>query len=240
MLIFKNISNAVVKDVDVKSRKISGYFSAFGNVDSDNDIIMPGSYSKAIQEWGRSGKNRIQHLLQHDTYKPLGKPEILKEDSIGLYFETIIANTSYGNDTLALYESGTYDEHSVGIQVIKSSQDENTGVRSITEIKLWEGSTVTWGANENTPFTGFKSTKEEISFFAKEIERTTKALKLSGLTDETFQQFEYSLKKLESLYNTALLKSEAEAQKALTLEAESRKEHIQLINNYYQTLKGTK
>jgi HK97 family phage prohead protease len=70
-----------VKDVDAKSGVVSGYFSAFGMVDSDGDIMMPGAFKRSIQDWGVDGKQRIKHLLNHDPSKPLGKLMSLKEDS---------------------------------------------------------------------------------------------------------------------------------------------------------------
>ena len=40
-----------VKDVDVKEGIVSGYFSAFGIVDSDGDIMMPGAFKRSISDW---------------------------------------------------------------------------------------------------------------------------------------------------------------------------------------------
>lgn len=130
-----------VTDVDTKSRTVEGYFSIFGNIDSDGDMIMPGAYTKTLKENGP----RIKHLLQHDVRYPLARPE-LQEDSIGLKFRSVISDTSYGRDTIKLYEDKVIDEHSVGIKPVKK-QAKST-YREITEVKLWEGSSVTWGANE--------------------------------------------------------------------------------------------
>ncbi len=48
--------NSEVKDVDTKQGVVTGYFSAFGNVDSDGDIMMPGAFKRSIQDWGPEGK----------------------------------------------------------------------------------------------------------------------------------------------------------------------------------------
>jgi len=57
---------ANVKDVDSKKGEVSGYFSAFGMVDSDGDIMMPGAFKRSIQDWGPEAKGRVKHLLNHD------------------------------------------------------------------------------------------------------------------------------------------------------------------------------
>jgi len=47
---------ANVKDIDSKKGEVSGYFSAFGMVDADGDIMMPGAFKRSIQDWGPDAK----------------------------------------------------------------------------------------------------------------------------------------------------------------------------------------
>ena len=70
---YKSIA-AEVKDIDEAKGIITGYFSVFGNIDSDGDMIMPGAYTKTLKENNR----RIKHLWQHNPVYPLSKPEVLK------------------------------------------------------------------------------------------------------------------------------------------------------------------
>jgi HK97 family phage prohead protease len=196
MLQYKSIP-AQVKDVDVKTRTVTGYFSSFGVKDSDGDIIEPGFYGKSIKENGPgSSRPRIMHLYQHDTRLVLGKPSTLTEDGKGLYFETAIVDTSYGTDVLKLYEAGVLDEHSVGIEVLRSRYDKNNETRHLLEGKLWEGSTVTWGANEDTPFVGFKSAQPDQVL--KRIDSLTKLLRTGDVTDDTFIKLEYELQQIKT------------------------------------------
>jgi HK97 family phage prohead protease len=146
---YKSIK-AEVKDVNTEKGIITGYFSAFDSLDSDNDVIVKGAFSKTLQENGK----RIKHLWQHDVRYPLSKPTELKEDNYGLYFESKISQTSYGKDVLKLYQDGVIDEHSIGFRTIKNADKKD--YNEIQEVKLWEGSTVTFGANPNTPFLGMK------------------------------------------------------------------------------------
>ena len=188
----KNLSEAI-QDVDVKNGIITGYFAAFDNIDSDNEIFLPGSFKKTIRERGLKGANRILHLRQHNTREPLGKPHVLKEDNKGLYFESRISKTSYGIDTLQLYQDGIYTEHSVGFRIIKEEREEDKPTK-ILEVQLWEGSTVTWGANDEATFVGFK---EEAVI--DKIDALTKALTNGNYMDDTFALLEIELNQMKSL-----------------------------------------
>ena len=193
ILSYKSILNGSVEDVDVKKRIVTGYLSSFDTKDYDNDVIVKGAYSKSINE----RKNNIFFLNQHDWKQPHGKFNVLTEDSKGLYFEStpFVDGVSYSEDTLKLYDAGIIKEHSVGFNVVKSDFDTKDNVRVIKEIKLYEGSNVTLGANENTPFTGMKSmTLQEVNDQYKLI---TKAFRNGTFTDETFSLLEVALKQLQ-------------------------------------------
>ncbi len=198
---YKNY-NASISDLDVKNGVITGYFSEFGSPDYDGDIMERGCFKKSIAERGPNGKNEIKFLWQHDSWKPLGPIQVLKEDSKGLYFEAKISDTTYGLDALKLYRDGVINQHSIGFQTIKSIEEqisEDKEVTRITEVKLWEGSAVTWGANPNTPFNGFKG----MGIKEKEdrIKLLVKTIRGGDLTDETYSLIEYEILKLTSSVN---------------------------------------
>ena len=181
----------IVKDVDRKSRTVTGYFSTFNFKDSDGDIIVATAFDKTIAERGPdSARQRIMHLWQHDSFQPLSKPRMLKADGTGLYFESVIADTTLGNDILALYEGGVITEHSIGFNTILTETDEETQTTYIKEARLWEGSSVTWGANEMTPFTGFKSLMDSPEKVEKHVKSIFKALRNSPISDETAESLE--------------------------------------------------
>lgn len=178
-----------VKDVDMKGRRVSGYLSAFDNKDSDGDIIVKGAYAKSLNE----RKGEIFFLNQHNWSQPHGKFDELKEDNTGLYFvSNPMIDTTYSMDALKLYEAGIIKEHSVGFITVKD--EVKSDARYIKEIKLYEGSNVTLGANSQTPFTGFKSSLKDIDDQSKRI---LKALRDGTFTDETFALLEVALKQLQ-------------------------------------------
>ena len=172
-----------VKDVDAKKCIVSGYFSAFGMVDSDGDIMMPGAFKRSIQDWGPNGKGRIKHLLNHDPSKPLGKIMELEEDNYGLKYTSQIGTHSLGKDFVKMVESGLIAEHSIGFKILREQKSDDAN--QIHEVMLFEGSSLTaWGANENTPMIGMKNmgTIENIQAQIKSFE---KFIRDSDVTDET-------------------------------------------------------
>lgn len=182
-----------VKDVDTKNNIVTGYLSNFGNIDHDGDVIEKGAYKKSINE----RKNDIFFLNQHNWHQPHGKFNVLEEDSKGLYFESapLTKGVSYSDDVIKLYEAGVIKEHSVGFITIKDEYSKSDNARIIKEVKLYEGSNVTLGANSNTPFTGFKSlTLTELNDRGNVL---YKAIRNGNFTDETFTLLEYALKDIQ-------------------------------------------
>lgn len=230
ILSYKSILNGSVKDVDVKKRIVTGYLSSFDTKDYDNDIIVKGAYSKSINE----RKDNIFFLNQHNWNQPHGKFTMLSEDSKGLYFEStpFVDGVSYSEDTLKLYDAGIIKEHSVGFNVVKSDFDTKDNVRVIKEIKLYEGSNVTLGANANTPFTGMKSmTLQEVNDQYKLI---TKAFRNGTFTDETFSLLEVALKQLQmqsyELGKKSLIVNEPNLITQSNNEADAIKQFIKELN----------
>lgn len=202
-------SFGAVEDVDIKDNDpanggvVTGFYASFGTLDSDGEIFRRGAFAESISEWGpESDRPRIKHLAFHDPWEPVGKIRRLEENDIGLAFETFIPPTRLGKDTLIMYESGVITEHSVGFnrQAVERTDDATI----ITKARLWEGSHVTWGANPNTPFTGFKSRMdametltEKQTYIAERITRVQKALR-GDLEDATRDQLDCALETLKS------------------------------------------
>ena len=181
------------KDIDLPKGIVSGYFSQFGTVDSDGDIIEKGAFSKSIKERGPSSKKLIKHLLDHKRDWAVGVIQVLKEDDFGLYYESKVGSHANGRDFLLMVESEIINQHSIGYQVVKYNQDNDKKTTRLTEIKLLEGSSLQFlGANENTPIVGIKSVKEamEHAFLLE------KFIHNSTATDETLQELGQKLKSL--------------------------------------------
>lgn len=174
-----------VKDVDTKNGIVVGYFSAFGNVDSDGDIMMPGAFKRSIQDWGPKGKGRIKHLLNHDPSKPLGKITELEEDGYGLKYASQVGTHTLGRDFIKMVESGLIAEHSIGFRTLREQKAAEGN--EIHDVMLFEGSSLTaWGANEATPLLGMKNMKS-IEDLQSQIKSFEKFIRNSDVTDETIE-----------------------------------------------------
>ena len=188
-----------VVNADPKKGIIQGYFSHFDNVDSDGDIIRKGAFTKTIREQGpNSAQPRIKHLINHDSCRPLGKLTSLKEDSIGLKYESQIGTHNLGQDFIKMVESGLITEHSIGFKTVKQNQiqsyddymnNPSKGWYEITEVKLYEGSSLTaWGANPLTPVTSLKNDDlVDVDMIIARQQAIEKFCRNTDATDETIE-----------------------------------------------------
>jgi HK97 family phage prohead protease len=185
---FKNIKSKV-KEVDSKGQVVVAA-NSFGNVDSQGDISMPGSFSKTIKE----NFDRVKWFLNHDTTLLLGVPVQAVETPQYLQITgQLNLNKEIGRNTYEDYklyaEYGKSLEHSIGVDAIKYVIEDN--VRKVTEWKLWEFSTLTsWGANSQTPLISIKS---------DELEWLNIRLNKGNYTDEKFLEIEKQIQFLKSL-----------------------------------------
>lgn len=200
--------NDSVKDVDEASRRVKVVISQMGSKDLDNDVIDSNAYNKTIAERGPKGVNLIWHLTDHNPSlkSAVGKFSEIYKDGNDLVGVTDIPNTSWGNDMFEFYKTGTINQHSVGFRTIKS-EPVDAGkpgeYNLIKEILLFEGSSVLWGANPNTPTltVGKSFTKEEAQGeyekLAKEITVLIKSMRDGKFTDTTFELIEMRINQIE-------------------------------------------
>ena len=195
-------SNNLEFKVDSDSRIVKGYFASFNTLDSDNDIFVKGAFAKSIQERGVSstGNRKIAHLAFHDMKRPIGEIKVLQEDERGLYFESKIGTHTDGEDMLKMYREGVIREHSVGFQYMPDKMEEKDGVWYLKEVKLFEGSAVTFGANENTPvIKSAEGYQERLNEIAEEREILFKLFKEKNSGDLIELEFRKLCFKYESL-----------------------------------------
>lgn len=191
----------MILDIEPETRTVKACWSRIGNVDLDNDIIVAEAFTKTIKERGPKGKNMIWSLVDHkaDMAHTLGKPKELYIEGDMLVAVTDLVETECGEDAIKLYEAGLINQHSIGFSTLKSDVDQRTGVRTITELKLYEGSAVLWGANPETPTLGFKGefkeTKETLSL---QLENLIKAFRGGNFTDDTFALMEIQIKQIQA------------------------------------------
>ena len=237
--------NDMILDIEPESRTVKACWSRIGNVDLDNDIIVAEAFTKTIKERGPKGKNMIWSLVDHkaDMAHTLGKPKELYIEGDMLVAVTDLIETECGEDAIKLYEAGLINQHSIGFSTLKSDVNQKTGVRTITELKLYEGSAVLWGANPETPTLGFKSefkeTKENLSI---RLENLIKAFRGGTFTDDTFALMEIQIKQIQaellSLEITETITQPAEAvEPTPVVEEKSDEEVLKAIKQFNNLFK---
>ena len=207
-----------IADVDTEQRTVKAVWAAFGNIDRDSDIILPGAFTKTITENGPQGTNEIWALANHcaEFKAALGKPSEIYEDGSRLVTVTKIQDTEMGEDILKLYLAGCINQHSIGFSTIKSDwQDQTQKVRLIKEVKLYEGGPVLWGANPNTPMLemskSFTFLQEQKNDLATKLDRLLIAFKHGNFKDETFSLLEIEIKQIQ----TKIIEISTQAEKSL-------------------------
>jgi HK97 family phage prohead protease len=194
----KQDSTYSVMDVDSAQRRVKTVWARCGNVDLDNDVIVAEAFTKTIRERGPMGKNLIWSLVDHcaEMDSVIGKPEQLYIENDMLIAITPIVDTEMGEDVIKMYDAGLINQHSIGFSTINSSVDKK-GVRTITELKLYEGSAVLWAANPETPTLDVKS-EDRKNNLNDRLEKLLKAFKSGRFTDETFALMEIEIKRIQS------------------------------------------
>jgi hypothetical protein len=84
----------------------------------------------------------------------------MREDDTGLFVKGQLADTQLGGDAYKLLKMGAVSGLSIGFRTLKSKLDEESGIRTLTEVELWEVSLVTFPANDAARITGVKSESE--------------------------------------------------------------------------------
>ena len=230
----KSVDNGIV-DVDMKTRRVKAVWSTTDMVDLDNDIIASGAFTKSINERGPGGKKLIWSLIDHkaDVRHTIGKPDELYVQGNQLIAVTPIIETEAGEDALKLYDAGVANQHSIGFSTIKSTMS-NEGIRTITELKLYEGSLVLWGANPETPTLDVKGMQpmDAKMKLAEKLDLMLKAFKKGNFTEETFSLMEIEIEQLKK----SILDLET-TQHAQAVEPADNSKLIEAIKNFNNTLK---
>ena len=207
--IYNTKESLQIKDIDESKRQVSLYLSKFDTIDSDMDLIRKGAFKKSIKERGVNSKTnrKIAFLRHHDWQQQIGKFIELSEDDFGLFAVAELGRSTAGEDALKDYEDGIIREHSIGFQYVpdKSKWIEDTTIKTngffeAKEVKLWEGSAVTFGSNEFTPVVDMKG-QDKTNYIEKitdELNVCIKALANGSGTDERLHDIEMKVKYLNS------------------------------------------
>ena len=153
-----------VKSVNDETGEFEGFASIFRKTpDKVRDIIHPGAFTKTIQE----NNGMVPLTYPPHTIKSIVGPAIISQTEQGLYVKgTILRGIKEGNDAYLLMKCDppVIFTMSIGYDAIKA--DVKSGIRHITEIKLYEIALVpgSLAADDEAVITGVKTDHKAATF----------------------------------------------------------------------------
>ena len=145
-----------VRSLDDEARTFEGYGSVFGTLDSYADTMKRGAFKRSLKEW--KGKGRMPAMLwQHNPDEPVGVWTEMGEDETGLYVKGQLLTTGKGPQAYEALKLGALSGLSIGFVTRKSQIDDESGIRTLTDVDLWEVSLVTFPANDPARVTSVRA-----------------------------------------------------------------------------------
>lgn len=153
-----------LEDFNDEKGIVSGYLSTFNNIDEGGDRVLPGSFKRTLQnkyEYKKHNNKRylMPLLWQHKESEPIGGYTEAREDEIGLWVELEVdLDVQRGKEAYSALKKGYLFQQSIGYDTIKSNYVKVDGVmiRDLIELRLFEGSLVTFPMNEEAVVTDVK------------------------------------------------------------------------------------
>ncbi len=151
-----------IKEISAEG-SFEGMLSPYGNVDGGNDVVKPGAFTKTLQEQG----NVRPMLWQHKTDVPIGDLT-LEDRPDGLWCKgQLLMELPEAQKAYLLIKAKIVKGLSIGFESVKDAIAN--GVRTLSEIKLYEGSVVTFPMNESALITSVKAKGETKGDFNEEL-----------------------------------------------------------------------
>lgn len=161
---------------DIKSMTDEGHFSGllsvYGVVDEGKDIVERGAFTKTISEHG----GKVPMLWQHDPRQPIGMLS-MRDTETALEVEgRLTMGVAKAREAYALMKDGVVRGLSIGYRAVKDEMDG--AFRRLKEIRLYEGSVVTFPMNTLATITTVKA-DEGLLARIESLETELKALRAS-------------------------------------------------------------
>ena len=139
----KYFENVKIKSV-LEEGQIEGYASVFEVKDKSGDIVVKSAFSKAVEDFNKSGK-KPKLLWQHDQSHPIGVIDEMFEDDHGLFIKAhLLLDIPRVNEIYLLLKNKAIDGFSIGYR-LRDHYVKN-GTNFLTDIDLLEISVVTFPA----------------------------------------------------------------------------------------------
>jgi HK97 family phage prohead protease len=186
-----------LKDISVGKREMVGQFASYGTPDLVGDVSHKGMFDKTWSE----AKNRVKHIYEHDTSKPIGRIQDLWDDNQGAYYKSKVPNHKFGDDVLEMAEAGLINEHSFGYVARRASRN-NHGGRDLKDVIHTEVTTVGGGyaIHGNTPLIKVSKSLTNLDSLESIVDQMNVKYKAlhnfcykSNASDETLEDMEHKM-----------------------------------------------
>jgi len=162
--------NAELRKASSGGRTLIGYAARFNSLSQPIpgasglflEKLAPGCFAESL-----AGTDDIRALVDHDDSKIIGKRSNgslrIKEDSVGLRVEIDVPRTSYGDDLLALIDSGLIAGMSFGFFALDDAWSQATvngeqwAVRTVTRAYVYEVTATSIPCYEETSLAAARS-----------------------------------------------------------------------------------
>ena len=174
------MSEKEVKAIDFELKeeaegKVSAVFSVFNSLDSDGDVVLPGS----IKSGFKSGD--VPMVWAHKWDMPIGKGRINEDDGKATFDGEFFMDTDSGQEAYKIVKNmGDMQQWSFGYRVndaerapFKSADSEDEqDARYLKDLTVFEVSPVLVGANQETYTMAIKSNKELVEDLVEEEKKS--------------------------------------------------------------------
>lgn len=146
----KHLLRMTIKSV-APDGSFTGSLAVYNNIDLGGDLIEPGAFTKTIQDHG----NEVPLLWQHDPKTPIGMLTLVDGPAALSVKGQLCMEVPAAKNAYILIKARIVKGLSIGFDTVKDAVDG--AVRHLKEIRLWEGSIVTFPMNENALITSVKA-----------------------------------------------------------------------------------
>ena len=213
------MSEKEVKNIDLELKedtegKVSAVFSVFNSLDSDGDIVLPGS----IKSGFKSGS--VPMVWAHKWDMPIGKGSIDSDGDKATFNGEFFMDTESGKEAYKIVKNmADMQQWSFGYRVNDAERgkigegDEEKDARFLKDLTVFEVSPVLVGANQDTYTMAIKSNEELL----KEIVGTDEEKAVLGSSSFGKEPVSETLEE-EDAVNPAVEVEEVDKEKSVTVQ----------------------
>jgi HK97 family phage prohead protease len=183
-----------IKEISTEGT-FEGLLSPYGNIDKGGDIVERGAYVKTLKDQGV----KRPLLWQHKPDVPIGEL-ILEDRADGLWAKgRLLMESAAAQEAYLFMKAGIVSGLSIGFEAIRAPFEN--GIRKLKEIRLYEGSIVTFPMNEQALITSVKSNTGAKSDFNQQLSH-------SQILDADFQMYQALRKAHQAVIGSDLTREE--------------------------------